>query len=50
MNECLIGFEEHVKHLGVFHDRQVPFVVFRVKRILESGLPDAVSLLLRRCS
>lgn len=40
MNECLIGFEEHVKRLGVFQDRQVPFVVFWVKRFLESGMPD----------
>lgn len=40
MNDVLNAFEEHVKRLGVFQDKQVPFVVFWVKWFLESGLPD----------
>lgn len=40
MNAVLIGFSEHVKRLGVYQDRQVPFVIFWVKWFLESGMPD----------
>lgn len=40
MSDALIGYEEYVKSLGVYQDRQVPFVVFWVKWFLESGLPD----------
>lgn len=40
MNDDLIAFKGYVKRLGVFQDRQVPFVVFWVKRFLESGCPD----------
>jgi len=40
MNDALIGYEEYVKRLGVYQDRQVPFVGFWVKWFLESGLPD----------
>lgn len=40
MSDALIGYEEYVKRLGVYQDRQVPFVVFWVKWFLESGLPD----------
>jgi integron integrase len=40
MSIDLIAFEEHVKHLGVFPERQVPFVVIWVRRYLESGCSD----------
>jgi hypothetical protein len=40
MDDPLINFSEYVKCLGVFQDRQVPFVVFWVRWFLESGLPD----------
>lgn len=40
MSVDLIAFEEHVKRLGLFREKQVPFVVFWVRRYLESGCSD----------
>lgn len=43
MSDALIGYEEYVKRLGVYQDRQVPFVVLWVRRYLESGCSDDIA-------